>query len=465
MAKTFFGALVQLAGVALGASATVLYGAKSPATFVVEAIGSLLPFCALIFCLRDKREGVRRLCLLIGSGSWLGNRMAIALSLASLPTGTIRAWISPLLMGATFAAAWVSLRQTPESQSTEESELIELKWEAVLEKLPGYESLSRREREVLELILAGKSGREIADALHIAPSTAGSYRARTYEKLHVSSKREVLSTVAWLLSDEASTSDNEAPSSAKAVVPPSLLILLACVICSIAGLSIYRPFLVLMAVLSTGAIGCVAAWRTNVRQVDIVACLAGASAGFALSAGLYGNWPVAPFVVAALITAGCLLTRSPSWSHPLLGAICASLFIPGAGTAGNLADSPISMLLLSGFLLVVARLVDSALKQKGKAQALELVSAGERRTMAYLEGRGLSELKAKIVLLTACGFDSTSIADALYVSTSTVSNYRSGAYKVLLVSNRQELVSLLQRDAGYEGFLAEGANHNEARAP
>ena len=456
MAKVFVRAFVQIAGVALGASATVLYGARCHTALVVELAGFLLPLCALTFFLGNKREDRRRLFLLAASGAWLGSRLSGALSLVTLPKGHIPAWFSLILMSVALVAAWASSEKAPGTEPLEGAACIELRWEDALENVPGYESLSCREREVLELTLAGKSGREIADTLHIAPSTVGSYRARTYEKLGVASKREVLSSVALLFSDETSRADNEDSSPAKTVTPSALFILLLCVICSIAGRSIYRPFLALMVVFVTGVICCRVAWLADVRQVDAAACLSGASAGFALCAALYGNWVGAPFAAGALIVAGSFSARWPNWGYLLLATGCASLFVPGQGFAGSLADSPVSMLLLAGFLIVVAGLVGNALKQKGEAQALELVLVGERRAMSYLEGRGLSELKAKIVLLTVCGFDSASIADGLYVSTSTVSNYRSGAYKALSVSNREELASLLRRDAGYEGILVQG---------
>ena len=465
MAKTFVRAFVQIAGVAFGASATVLCGERRLTALVVEVVGFLLPLCALTFFLGNKREDRRRLFLLAVSGAWLGNRLSCALSLVILQKGHIPAWFSLILMSAALVAAWASSGEAPVTEPLEGAACIELRWEDALEKVPGYENLSRREREVLELTLAGKSGREIADALRIAPSTVGSYRARTYEKLGVASKREVLSSVSLLFSDKKSGPDNEGSFPDKTVTPSALFILLSCVICSIVGRSIYRPFLVLAVVLVTSVICCIAAWPADVRRVDAAACLSGASAGFALCAALYSNWVVAPLVAGALIVAGSFSVHWPNWGHLLLTASCASLFIPGLGFAGNLVDSPVSMLLLAGFLFVVAGLVGNTLKQKGEAQALELVLVGERRAMAYLEGRGLSELKAKIVLLTVCGFDSASIADGLYVSMSTVSNYRSGAYKALSVSNREELASLLRRDAGYEGFLVEGAKCNEARTP
>ncbi|MHB9023650.1 MAG: response regulator [Armatimonadota bacterium] len=45
--------------------------------------------------------------------------------------------------------------------------------------------LSPREREILQLVLAGKSSAEIARALSLSPSTVGTYRSRLMEKLGI----------------------------------------------------------------------------------------------------------------------------------------------------------------------------------------------------------------------------------------------------------------------------------------
>ena len=54
------------------------------------------------------------------------------------------------------------------------------------------ESLTSREHQVLELLVEGFSYKEIAHQLGISPSTVGTYVQRIYEKLHVSSRREIM---------------------------------------------------------------------------------------------------------------------------------------------------------------------------------------------------------------------------------------------------------------------------------
>jgi DNA-binding NarL/FixJ family response regulator len=47
------------------------------------------------------------------------------------------------------------------------------------------ESLSRRERQVLQLVAEGRSSAEIAATLHLSPKTVDTYRSRVMEKLHI----------------------------------------------------------------------------------------------------------------------------------------------------------------------------------------------------------------------------------------------------------------------------------------
>jgi len=57
---------------------------------------------------------------------------------------------------------------------------------------PEEESLTSREQQVLELLVEGFSYKEISQRLGISTSTVGTYVQRIYEKLHVSSRREIM---------------------------------------------------------------------------------------------------------------------------------------------------------------------------------------------------------------------------------------------------------------------------------
>jgi DNA-binding NarL/FixJ family response regulator len=47
------------------------------------------------------------------------------------------------------------------------------------------ERLSPRERDILQLVVEGKSNADIADTLHLSPATVGTYRSRLMQKLEI----------------------------------------------------------------------------------------------------------------------------------------------------------------------------------------------------------------------------------------------------------------------------------------
>ena len=456
MAGKVVGFLVQVGAAAFGLRAAVLYGERCMGTLAVVAIGSLVPFLALTFGLGLADREFRRIWVVAGAGLWLGNRLAAAFSVASLSTGFPPVWLSPLMMGAALILAWASSRRKNESvPAADEAPLVELKWSGVLSQLPGYDDLSRREREVLELTLEGRTAKDIASALSIASSTAASYRVRAYQKLGVASPQEILAAAARLMVADCEPDEvlDNSVRAAKADYFRSLLILLLCVACSVMGRLLYRPYLACVVAVLAGLALCVCAWKAGSESSSIPTMIAGLSQGFALCAALYGCWDLGAFITAFLIVCALHSAEGGLWESAGASALAVSALIPGMGSGGILAASSPAMLLLSALLLVLARLIVLMQSQKRATVAASLVSTGEKRVMAYLEGRGLSELRAKICLLTAYGFDSAAIADALFVSTSTVSNYRSKAYADLGVCGKEEMVALLRRDAGFAGLL------------
>ncbi len=55
-----------------------------------------------------------------------------------------------------------------------------------------YDTLSEREREVFQLVAEGRVNKEIAEILHLSPSTIETHRARIMEKLDVHSAVEIV---------------------------------------------------------------------------------------------------------------------------------------------------------------------------------------------------------------------------------------------------------------------------------
>jgi len=67
------------------------------------------------------------------------------------------------------------------SEQNEQRELLEL-----------YETLSRREREVMQLVVTGNSNREIAETLGISPKTVEVHRSRVMSKMRAESLAQLV---------------------------------------------------------------------------------------------------------------------------------------------------------------------------------------------------------------------------------------------------------------------------------
>jgi DNA-binding CsgD family transcriptional regulator len=59
--------------------------------------------------------------------------------------------------------------------------------------MPSEESLTRREREVLALMLRRHSNVEVAEALHVSVQTAKNHASKVLRKLGVRSRKELFS--------------------------------------------------------------------------------------------------------------------------------------------------------------------------------------------------------------------------------------------------------------------------------
>lgn len=71
------------------------------------------------------------------------------------------------------------------------------------------------------------------------------------------------------------------------------------------------------------------------------------------------------------------------------------------------------------------------------------------RVLRYLEGRGMGELQAQVLLDLACGCDVRTVASRRCTTVATVRSYRQRAYDSLGVHSIDDLRELLSRDAGF----------------
>ena len=136
-----------------------------------------------------------------GAVSTIGRALALA-----EPEGYVRVFVGEGSPMAALLAAWVtSRRREPRSARPDATLPYVLRLLADLDRphigrtpldhhaAPAY-ALTGREREVLELIAAGLSNREIATRLFIATSTVKSYTNSLFRRLGVQSRTQAIAT-------------------------------------------------------------------------------------------------------------------------------------------------------------------------------------------------------------------------------------------------------------------------------
>ena len=87
-----------------------------------------------------------------------------------------------------FAAAWGQGRSLSQPDAIAEALAVRVETAPAAERRTGPYGLTERELEVLRLLAAGASNRELADALYISPTTAARHVANIYNKLGVDSR-------------------------------------------------------------------------------------------------------------------------------------------------------------------------------------------------------------------------------------------------------------------------------------
>jgi FixJ family two-component response regulator len=80
-------------------------------------------------------------------------------------------------------------------RAIEEDRQLRQRGGATAERPPNFELLTEREREVLELMLAGRSLKQIASQLGISVPTCSKHRARVLDKTEVANEVELVRLV------------------------------------------------------------------------------------------------------------------------------------------------------------------------------------------------------------------------------------------------------------------------------
>ncbi len=281
---------------------------------------------------------------------------------------------------------------------------------------PGAETLTEREREVVEALVTGSTQVQVAEALAISPSTVATYRARACEKLGVASLDEI------------------APREVgAAVVPPAMgvtssgaLPLMAMALC--AGLTL--RLLTRVVVSSEQALS---------QALGILAVLAAL---------------VVPWLV--LLGYACLRDMrvrprrlTAGLSVVLLALVAAGMLVGGGwyGLEVRLGSETLSVNAFApvAYAVALALLAPHLLWPKTR-EALRL---DEERCVLYLRGRGAGELQAHVLLKIALGLSTPEVCEALHVAAGTVNAYRAQGYELLGIHSSRQLADLLARDVGF----------------
>lgn len=390
-------------------------------------------------------------------------------------------------------------------------------WTSVLRLLDGADALTERESHVLELSLRHMKTHEIAQELGIAPSTVATYRSRALAKLGADGVEDLVMRIlerCGVLEDMSTSDSSDEPehtggagssndpggnkpagASGRREAPRRLWpsrrarrVLVAVLVWLAYGLvgrlapavggAWFLPLLLFVGAVAAGAkcfVGEDAGGEAAGRPfADAALVLTGAS--LAILTAVVVVCPtiyLAPFLLIGSLCVGVSADvvlsqcRSKPASRTLLwlsfGLIGCALC--GLGTQFfSFTRAPLRAAIISVMLLLLAIVALRAGDSAMVASAANVVLSGETRALAYLEGRGLGRLQAKIALLTAYGLSRDQISEALYASVSTVSNYRSSAYKTLGVKGGRELADLLQRDAGFRVLSERGSDVCQRRA-
>ena len=285
-----------------------------------------------------------------------------------------------------------------------------------VDRHPGMEALTEREREVVEALVTGSTQAQVAEALAISPSTVATYRTRACEKLGVASLSEI------------------APREVgAAVIPPAM------------GVTSFGALPLMVMALCAG-LTLRLLTRVVVTRAD------------ALSQALSILAVLAALVVPWLVLLGHARLRdmrvrprrlTTGLSVVLLALLVAGTLV-GGGWYGVELVLDFAMLSVNAFApiayaVALAVLAPHLLWPKTR----ESMRLDEERCVLYLRGRGAGELQAHVLVKIALGLSTPEVCEVLHVAPGTVNAYRAQGYELLGVHTSRQLADLLAKDVGF----------------
>ena len=426
-------------------------------------------------------------------GALVGNRAWALLELVGLPSYSLRSLgaamlVAPVLMCGVLVILWMAGLMDvgtepsvlPDEAAKDTTPAAPPSVSLPLNNIPGYQQLSERERQVLLYALDGATAQETADQTGIAAATVRTYRARALAKLGVADVAELLTAVRLSIQDPVtllSEPEEDAspatrtlierltPLSGVGCLTACVLLLAVCLrlppseaIQELAGCGVFAACAVLGYALSERSQSDPDESGTIVLQ-EVIALLIGCAVALVVVALAKGPqaWLLRRIIIGAPVLAVafwvgfrvCALQRHMVWHALGYCGVAGMAFIPASRLALEFLQSVWPLALAAICAITTLPLLRQVINDE-LAYVASAALSGDERTLAYLKGRGLTDLQSQVVLLTAQNYPMGGIASTLHVSTSTVAQYRSKAYKALDVDGKLELMELLYREAGLE---------------
>lgn len=357
-----------------------------------------------------------------------------------------------------------------------------------LSHLPGADSLSARQRDVIALRLKGMKGAEIADRLGIARGTVSTFQRRALDALGFESLDQLSSRL------EAAREVNDSsgrPSRGRMRLNSllekffsGLLILLPLTVgvptpyqesaLLVAGALLIVVALTQMTMVGTGLWGSVAV-RTGDRGCALT-CICAQLLGCYTSVN-YGGFPLGIINVAlselglgvSALREGLVLEPKFSfvlkayWSRLVaslsqgMRTICshrhAFLLLVGSGLSfrrAALLNTSLQEVFFIGIVLTIGLSIVDAVRISRERQldARETPVERNRKTVEVLSDLGLTETEARVLTLASLGMSRSQIANQLYIAPGTVNGAKATAYRKLNIHSASELKALLEKHAG-----------------
>lgn len=283
-----------------------------------------------------------------------------------------------------------------------------------LQGVSDADTLTERERAVAEGLVAGRGVTEVASELGISPSTVATYRARACEKLGVDALDELVPLVA-----EPPEPDVDVAS--RAARP--LAVLVFC------GALVLRPVLRALFLPWRGVQGLDLTLGCLVVAALLVPYLA--ALVYARTQRMWLRWPTLSVRLVAVLLALLVLGLTAG------GRLGIWIPVPSGSMDAAVVAFPLYCL---AWAFLVPYVADPGLDAP--------VGLCERRCLLYLQGRGMGEIQAQVLLHIAKGERTPDICERLFVARGTVNAYRAQGYELLGIHTRNELAALLARDTG-----------------